>query len=212
MKVLIILAAAALPAAAHAAEVEISDRAAQDNPRILGMALESVEVGAGLGNYTGDPAERIAPGPAWALRATLDASAPVDVEVGYVGGINSIYDVPRAPDDPFNIYTNGLQASAKINPVTIENDVAPVRPFVLTGLGVERLSVATDPRLSTEFRSDTMGSVPLALGVDVDLGEQFQLTGRGQYDLMFDNEIVPTQASTDSDRFAVTLSFGVTQF
>jgi hypothetical protein len=211
-RLLIIVAALSIPVAASAMDVETAKRAPQNNPKVFGVPLDSLQVGGGWSNYTGDPASQLAPGPAWSIRGTLDTSNPVDVELGYDGGINSIYNVPDAPDDPFNLYTNGVQANAKINPIVIDNEIAPVRPFALLGIGLDRLSVAKDPRLATEFRSDTVGTVPLAVGVDVDLGDQFRLSGRGQYDLMFDNEVIPTQQKTSSDRYSVTLNLGVMQF
>lgn len=211
-RLVIILAALLVPLAANAQDVETTGEAASENPRLLGIPMESIELGGGWLNYTGEPADQIAPGPAWALRATLDASRPVDVELGYAGGFGSLYDIPGAPDDPFNIYSNGLQANAKINPFTFVEDIVPMTPFVLAGIGIDRLSVAQDPRLATEFRSDTMGTVPLAAGVDVDVTDTVRLSGRGQYDLFIDNEIIPTEDSTSSDRLTFTLNLGVTQF
>jgi hypothetical protein len=212
-RLLTILAALSIPVAASAAPaVETAERAPQSNPHVLGMPLDSLQLGGGWNNYTGDPAGSIAPGPAWAVRATLDASEPVDIEANYEGGINSLYGIPGAADNPFNLYTNGLNVAAKLNPIVLENSIAPVRPFVLTGIGIDRLSVAKDPRLATQFQSDTVGDVPIAAGVDVDLGDQFRLSGRGQYDLMFDNEVIPTQNKTSSDRLSFTLNVGVTDF
>jgi hypothetical protein len=198
--------ALALPAAGSArVRVEPHERSDTDK-NLLGMPVEDVNVGVGYGNWTGDVANDLSAGVAWNVAADLDVTRPVDLELNYVGGVNSF-----APTElnEFNLYTNGVQAAVQVEPWDINDRLTP---YASGGLGLSRLSVARNPDLSPEFQSDTLGTVPIALGADYDIGRSFTLGARAQYDFTFDNELVTTQDKTSSDRSSFMVRLGSSGF
>ncbi len=198
-------AAALLPGAALAIEVDETDRATGDL-EVFGLAVDSLQLGGGVGNYTGDAADDIGLGGAWDVRADLDMTRPLDLELAYVGGMNSIEQEGLTN---YNIYTNGAQVALKLEPVEIDERFTP---YVLGGFGLTRMSVAKDSRVSQDFQSDTAGAFPLAVGADVAISERFTLGARANWDVMFDNEVDVSAANGNVDRVGLTLSLGATNW
>lgn len=195
---------AAAPVTAKALSVEKSE-VREDNRKIFGAPINSLNVGVGYGNWTGEAANQITGGVAWTARLDVDVTQPVKLEVGYFGGINSL--TPSALDN-FNIYTNQIQAAAQIRPVRIWE----VEPYVSGGIGLTRASLAKNPTLNAVFQSDTMGVVPLAVGAQWDFTRNWAVGARAQWDILFDNEILVTENTTSSDRWSLTANVGLTHF
>lgn len=176
-----------------------------DNRKILGAPINSLNVGAGYGNWTGEAADQITGGVAWSARLDLDVTQPVKLEVGYFGGINSL--TPNNLDE-FNIYMNQVEAAAQVRPVRIWE----VEPYLSGGIGLARASLAKNPTLNVDFQSDTMGVVPLAAGAQWNFARNWALGARAQWDILFDNEILTQEATTSSDRWSLTANVGATHF
>ena len=204
---LLVMAAAviALPAVSGAVEIRQAERSSRDGSNLLGMPIDSLSVGAGYGNWTGDIADDVAPGVGWNVAVDLDATRPVDLELKYQGNVNSI--TPSDLDE-FNIYNNQVAAAAQVQPVAI----AGVEPFVSGGIGLARASLAKNPDLNTEFQSDTMGVVPLAAGAQYDISDTIMIGANVHWDILFDNEIMTLQDTTDSDRWGFMVNVGAMNF
>mgnify|MGYP001195558174 CR=1 FL=1 len=204
---LLVVAAAlvGLPGAAEALEVRAAERAKEGNAQIFGIPVDSLSAGLGYGNWTGEAAPDIAPGFGWNVALDLDATRPVDLEVRYQGNVNSI---AASGLEEFNIYNNQIAASAQVQPVR----VGEVEPFVSGGIGLARASLAKNPDLNTEFQSDTMGVIPLAAGAQYDLTDNLVLGAHAHLDVLFDNEILTQEETTDSDRWGIMINLGATNF
>lgn len=196
-------AVAALPGRAGAVEVTATERA--DGPaRVFGIGIDSLSAGAGLGNFTGEPADELGAGGAWDVKMDLDVTRPVDVEIAYVGGVNS---VETAGLEDYNLYTNGLQLGLKVAPIELDHRL---KPYVSGGLGIERISVAKDSQISQAFQPDTVGSVPLAAGADLRIGELFTVGARAQWDLLWDEEFFVEDVEGNADRIGFFINVGAT--
>ena len=209
MRKYLLLAAAAFavaPAAARAAENAWGPTPRADTKtNVFGVPLDQVNVGLGLGNYTGDFASDVGAGSSWNVGADLDVSRPFDVEINYVGGINSF----NGDLENFNAYTNGIQAQLQVEPWTWDDTFTP---YVSGGVGLNRISVAKDTNLNRDFQSDTAGAIPLAAGLDIHISDAVIAGARAQYDLLFDNEVIVGQNSTDSDRTSFMVKIGTSAF
>lgn len=209
MRKYLLLAAAALvvaPATAPAAENAWGPTPRADSEvNVFGLPLDQVSVGFGYNNYTGDFAGDVGAGAGWNVGADLDVSRPVDLELNYIGGINSF----NGEIETFNAYTNGVQAAVQVEPWTWDDTFTP---YASGGLGLNRISVAKDTDLNQEFQSDTAAAVPLAAGLDVSLGENWVAGARAQYDILLDNEVIVGEDTTDSDRTSFMLKVGSTNF
>lgn len=194
----------AAPATVRALSVEKSE-VREDNRKILGAPINSLSVGGGYANWTGEAADDITGGVTWDARLDLDVTQPIKLEIGYFGGVNSL--TPSELDE-FNLYTNQLQAAAQVRPVRIWQ----LEPYLSGGIGVTRVSVAKNPVLNVQYQSDTMGVVPLAAGVQWNFVPSWVLGARAQWDILFDNEILVQEDTTDSDRWSLTANIGLTRF
>jgi opacity protein-like surface antigen len=209
MRKYLLLAAAAFiaaPAAVRAAENAWGPTPRADTTtNVFGLPLDEVSVGFGLGNYTADFANDVGAGSSWNLGADLDITRPLDLEVNYVGGINSL----QGDQSEFNAYTNGIQAQLQLEPWTWDDTFTP---YVSGGVGLNRISVAKNPQLNRDFQSDTAGAIPLAAGLDIQVTDDIIAGARAQYDILFDNEVIVGENSTDSDRTSFMLKLGTSAF
>lgn len=140
-----------------------------------GLALT---VGGGVEGYTGALAPRIAPGPAWDVSAAIKPSKVLGLELGYTGAVNEMrHDV--SDTNGADLVRNGGQAVA-----TIGLTAAPVQPYILGGVGVDRYNVRA---ASTAMRDDTAGRIPLGGGLRTHVGD-FTADARMNYNLLFDND------------------------
>ena len=205
-KYLLVMAAAAigLPSAASALEVRAAERAPDDNAEVLGLPVDSLSAGVGYGNWTGEPASQIAPGAGWNVNLDLDASQPVDLVVNYQGNVNSI----TGDLDEFNIYNNQAAVAAQLQPVT----VGDVEPYLSGGIGLARASVAKNPNLNEQFQSDTMGVIPLAAGAQYDITKSIMIGAQAHLDVLFDNEMLTQEDTTDADRWGFMVNVGAARF
>ncbi|NVI97459.1 hypothetical protein HV824_04900 [Myxococcus sp. AM009] len=156
---------------------------AQDAANMRGL---TVTVGGGVEGYSGGLAPRLDPGAAYGATATLKPSTVLGIEVGYTGAINKIdlrglEELARTPD----IVRNGGQAVA-----TIGLTASPVQPYLLGGIGMNWYNVRRGGEV-LGYRDDTAGAVPLGAGLRFYTGS-FTADLRANYNLLFDQELVPT--------------------
>ena len=193
----------ALPMAAGA-QVDVSERA-QGDTEVFGLPIDSLSAAVGYGNWTGEGAEDIAPGTGFGVNMDLDASRAVDVLVGYQGNVISI---TASGLNEFNLYNNQIAAGAQVQPFSVAN----VEPYVAGSIGLARASVAKNPDLNVDFQSDTMGVIPLAAGAQYDLTDNIVIGAQAQWDVLFDNEILTQEATTNADRWGIMLNVGAANF
>jgi hypothetical protein len=172
---------------------------AASNPRILGIPLELVGAGAGIGSFGGDAAALIGPGVAWDVRTELDLSDAVGLELNYLGGIN-----PVTRGGANEAVTTELQTGAQLQPFELAGSLAP---YLAAGLGVTHVGVSDPTRA---LRSDTSLSVPLAVGANLDVGDSFALGARGQLDLLPGSDLVA--GAGGASRWSFLLNLGATRF
>jgi hypothetical protein len=159
----------------------------------------SVMAGAGLEGYTGSLGSQINPGPTWGVSAAVKPSKVLGIELGYSGAVNEIGDaggglrgttyftgyqggVARGPD----IVRNGGRALA-----TLGLTAAPVQPYILGGVGVDRYNVRGG---AAGFNSDTVGSIPVGAGIR---GHIFGFTADARVgtSLLFNNDFAENVGS-----------------
>jgi len=191
--------------AAGAQAVTKSQRS-EGRTEVFGAPIDTLSAAVGYSNWTGEAAPDIAPGTGFGVNLDLDASQPVDLLVGYEGAVNSI-TAPGLGND-FNIYSNQIAAGAQVQPFSIAN----IEPYVSGSIGLARASVAKNPTLNQQFQSDTMGVVPLAAGAQYDITNRIAVGAEARWDVLFDNEILTQQNTTDSDRWGIMLNIGATNF
>jgi len=155
----------------------------------------TVLLGGGVEGYTGDLAPRINPGPAWGVGVALKPTKAFGVELGYSGAINSIEGSSgfssddASVSDEADIIRNGGSAVA-----TLGLTAAPVQPYLLGGIGIDRYNVRNASAGS--FRDDTVGNVPLGLGLRTHAGN-FTADLRGTYGVLFNQGFAPGEGNTN---------------
>lgn len=148
----------------------------------------SVTVGGGVEGYTGGLAPMIQPGPSWGVSVGLRPSKVLGLELGYTGAVNNI-DAGGVTGNGADIVRNGGSAVA-----TVGLTAAPVQPYVLGGVGIDRYNVRHDD--NGEFRDDTVGNVPLGLGLRTHVSK-FTADLRGTYGVMFNQDFARGEGNTN---------------
>lgn len=159
----------------------------EKKPNLRGLA---VTVGGGIEGYTNALAPQVNPGPAATVTASLRPTSVLGIEVGYTGSALNIDNgtsggARGGPD----IIRNGGQAVA-----TVGLMASSLQPYVLGGIGVSRYNVRAG--FSEGFRDDTVGQVPLGVGLRTQMGN-FTADARVNYNLLFDQEFAANVPATD---------------
>jgi hypothetical protein len=175
----------------------------------------SVLLGGGVEGYTGQLAPEINPGPAWGVSAAFKPTRMFGMELGYSGAVNNI---PGAgPDllegDSANITRHGGSAVA-----TFGIGAAAVQPYLLGGIGIDRYIVNDAGGADLNFQSNTVGNVPVGVGLRTNVGN-FTADLRGNYGILFEQEFAPQVGGTDlgdigdrtpTGRYGAALRLGAT--
>lgn len=176
----------------------------------------TVLLGGGVEGYTGDLAPILNPGPAWGVSAALKPSRVLGLELRYHGAVNEVDTgiteaevlgpgVARGPD----IVRNGGSAMA-----TFALSAAPVQPYVLGGVGIDRYTVRGP---APGLQSDTTGHIPLGAGLRTHFGD-FTADARFGWNLLFNQQFAPNAQAMNVGaldtatygRYAATLNVGAT--
>jgi hypothetical protein len=162
----------------------------------------NVRLNAGIGNYTGDLSSHTGTGPTWGVAVGLRAWNLLAGELAYEGSRNGIDDT-RLSSGGAAIWRNGLSAMAMIAPEVTEN----LRPYLGAGLGASYINPSEDAEIA--YRNDFVTEVPLAAGVDYQLGI-LNAGVRATYRVLFGEEFAePTSGpSTQGGLLTATLNLG----
>lgn len=159
----------------------------EKKPNLRGLA---VTIGGGIEGYTNALAPQVNPGPAATVTASLRPTSVLGIEVGYTGSAlnidNGVSGGARGGPD---IIRNGGQAVA-----TVGLMASSLQPYVLGGIGVSRYNVRAG--FTEGFRDDTVGQVPLGVGLRTQMGN-FTADARVNYNLLFDQEFASNVPATD---------------
>lgn len=173
----------------------------------------TVTVGGGLEGYTNSLAADIDPGATYGATVALRPTKVLGLELGYSGalhGFDQDLNAVGAESGP-DIVRNGAHAAA-----TIGITATPVQPYLLAGVGFSRYNVrGTAPG----FADDTVGNVPVGLGVRFHVGD-FTADLRGNYNFLFDQEFAAAPVAnidlpgdttfSEGGRYSGTLNIGAT--
>ena len=189
-KILFVLAALAIPAAAHA-ESEVS------------VVLQ----GGGV-QYNRDLAGQTDLGAAYGARVNVMPTPYVGFEVAYLGTQNNVRQSLDARGTNERLVTNGALADLRIN--VLPGDITP---YVFGGFGVTKFSISNQA-FQSPFRSDAIAEVPFGTGIEANLGA-FKLGARFQYNYLLSSFYNPVSATTgpavngrSSDFYGATIDLG----
>ena len=182
----------------------------------------TVLLGGGVETYTGELAPQLNAGPTWGVGVALKPVAALGIELGYSGAINNVQGssglmrenlgaVRSDLNNEADIVRNGGSAIA-----TVGMGPAAFQPYLLGGIGVDWYNVRSAE--AGRFRDDTVGNVPLGLGIRSHLGD-FTADLRGVYGVLFNQGFAPVEGNTNlgeignqtpTGRFGAQLRLGAT--
>jgi len=120
----------------------------------------NVSVTGGLNAYTGDIGDNTGAGGFLGVQANSRPLPLIGLELGYEGARNPFEDLEGG------LWRHNVGALAKVGPALGAN--GNLRPFVGAGFGVSLLNPSEDAEIL--FDNDVVTEVPLAAGVDYNLG------------------------------------------
>ena len=120
----------------------------------------NVSVTGGLNAYTGDIGDNTGAGGFLGVQANSRPLPLIGLELGYEGARNPFEDLEGG------LWRHNVGALAKVGPALGAN--GSLRPFVGAGFGVSLLNPSEDAEIL--FDNDVVTEVPLAAGVDYNLG------------------------------------------
>jgi opacity protein-like surface antigen len=120
----------------------------------------NVSVTGGLNTYTGDIGDNTGAGGFFGVQANSRPLPLIGLELGYEGARNPFEDLEGG------LWRHNVGALAKVGPALGAN--GNLRPFVGAGVGVSLLNPSEDAEIL--FDNDVVTEVPLAAGVDYNLG------------------------------------------
>lgn len=120
----------------------------------------NVSVTGGLNTYTGDIGDNTGAGGFLGVQANSRPLPLIGLELGYEGSRNPFEDLEGG------LWRHNVGALAKVGPALGAN--GNLRPFVGAGVGVSLLNPSEDAEIL--FDNDVVTEVPLAAGVDYNLG------------------------------------------
>jgi hypothetical protein len=172
------------PQPAYAQPVVIEkEKDADDKADMRGL---TVGLQGGVEGYTGQLAPVIRPGPTYGVTANLRPSKVLGLELAYSGAANEFRT--SGDTDGADLVRNGGRAL-----VTLGLGAAPVQPYLLGGVGIDRLNVRGD---RAGFRDDTSGSVPVGAGLRTHIGN-FTADARLNYNVLFNEDWAGGTADRD---------------
>lgn len=173
------------------------------SPKAEAQAGLGLEVGGGVSDYTRGLGPGTDVGPAWGAQMNVMPTPVLGIELGYLGShVNYSGDAGSG-----SIAQNGGSASLRVNVLT-----GRVQPFLFGGIGASRLSADS----SVPVESETLLDIPAGAGLQVNITDRFNLSGRFRYNFQFDTDFGdavtdPSDADVDRqgfDRWIATLNIG----
>lgn len=185
-----VLALLAAPALAQDEEAGV----AADERRGPGFDSLGVAVRGGFSSYTGSLGGVSNAGAFLGVQADVQALRWAGVELGYEGSFNNLV----GGNESGSLWRHNVGALAKVGPV-----INSVRPFLGAGFGVSYI----DPTQEAEvlgYDGDVVSEVPLAVGVDYQLGD-LMVGARATYRLLGGEDFGPVD---DGNLFNAGISLG----
>lgn len=155
----------------------------------LGVALRG-----GFSSYTGSLGGVSNAGAFLGVQADVQALRWAGVELGYEGSFNNLV----GGNESGSLWRHNVGALAKVGPV-----INSVRPFLGAGFGVSYI----DPTQEAEvlgYDGDVISEVPLAVGVDYQMGD-LMVGARATYRLLGGEDFGPVD---DGNLFNAGISLG----
>lgn len=154
-----IVALAMAVAAPALAQVDVDT---QEDEAVIRVERQPLRVGVNVGvnSFTGEAGDLTGAGAFLGVNAGVQPWRIVGVEVGYEGSRNPVEDVEGS------LWRHNVSALAKVGPTLGQNQ--NIRPFVGAGVGMSYINPTGDAE--ADFRTDYVSEVPLALGVEAQLG------------------------------------------
>jgi len=169
--------------------------AAQEDP----SGKVKVFLRGGAGNYTGTLGDIAKVGPSWGVTLNLQPLRFLGFEVGYEGARNGISD---AGIFDLALTRHGGSALAKLSLPLVEI----VRPFV--GVGIGGSYVFADGTLLGGYQSGLVGEVPLAVGIEFNVGK-LTAGARGTYRLLLSEDLSDQVDSPSGGYLDVVATLGL---
>ncbi|WP_434386860.1 hypothetical protein [Melittangium boletus] len=169
--------------------------AAQEDP----TGKVKVFLKGGVGNYTGTRGNFVQVGPSWGATLNLQPLRFLGFEIGYEGAYNPI---SSAGVFDLALTRHGGSALAKLSLPFIE----VVRPFV--GVGVGGSYVFAEGTLLGGYRSGLVGELPLAAGVEFNVGK-LTAGARATYRLLLSEDLSNQVEDPSGGFFDVVATVGL---
>ena len=164
----------------------------------------SLSAGAGVAGFTSDSLRSTtSDGGLWDVRATLGTRQRIAIEAAYVGSAQSIDALGL--DDSAVLLSNGVQGNLRLN--LIAN--LDVQPFVFAGAAWRRYSITnTDANTSDISDEDDVLEIPVGVGIAYRY-RGLVLDARGEYRPSFDEDLMQSRNTTDTQDRATMDRYGV---
>jgi hypothetical protein len=169
----------------------------------LGVALTA---GGGVGGFFNSGARDAASdGFTWDVRLTLGTRIPVGLDLAYVGSVQGM-NLPGLDSDAL-LVGNGAEAALRI-----QLPHGMVRPYLTGGVGWTHYSVQDTTLVAGLRPSDTIGTVPVGVGVAVGKVNGFTLDVRAVGRIAFDDDLLdnvtPNGGSNSLNSWGFTARLG----
>lgn len=159
-------------------------------------------IGGGIEGYTGNLAPEVNPGATAGVSATLRPSRVFGLEVAYSGALNEVdKSIVGEVQDGADIVRNGGHAA-----LTLGLTATPLQPYVMGGVGVSFYDIRNGQ--AEGFQDDTVGTIPVGLGLRTHLGD-FTADARLGYNFLFGQQFAPTDSDT-AGSYTGTINLGGT--
>jgi hypothetical protein len=158
----------------------------------------TVLIGGGVEGYTGALASEVNPGAAGDVTLAIKPSKTFGLELGYSGALNN-FDVDAGSGA--DLIRNGGHAA-----LTFGLAATDVQPYVLGGVGLSRYNVRNG---APGFADDTVGSVPVGLGLRTHIGD-FTADARVNYNFLWSQDFAAADTGLETGSYNGTINLGGT--
>jgi hypothetical protein len=169
----------------------------------LGVALTA---GGGVGGFFNTGARDAASdGFTWDVRLTLGTRIPVGLDLAYLGSVQGM-NIPGLDSDAI-LVGNGAEAALRV-----QLPYGMVRPYLTGGVGWTHYSVQDTGLVAGLRPSDTIGTIPIGVGVAVGRVNGFTFDVRAVGRIAFDDDLLdnltPNGGSDSLNSWGITARLG----
>jgi hypothetical protein len=188
---------ALVTAVAAPALAQVDVETGQDRA-VIEVERQPLQLGVNIGvnNFTGAAGDLTGAGAFFGVNAGVRPWRMMGVELGYEGSRNPVEAVDGG------LWRHNVSALAKVGPMLGQDQ--NIRPFLGAGVGLSYINPTGDAEDS--FRTDYVSEVPLALGVETQLGP-VNAGVRATYRLLGGDNFTP-DPDDNSNLFNVGLMIG----